>query len=79
MLPLNLKTTLDPDILGEVQFENLSEFADDFEWDLGDGTITKDFAPYHEYDTNRFVQVLLVAFNYNERCFYLRRHHNPIN
>ena len=57
------------EILGEVEFTNLSLKADDFQWNLGDGTISNEFEPYHEYDTNRFVQVLLVAYNYNDGAF----------
>jgi len=55
--------------LGEVQFFNLSQDADDFLWNLGDGTITLEESPFHEYDTNRFVQVLLIANNLNDGEF----------
>jgi PKD repeat protein len=52
-------------LLGEVQFTNLSLDADDFEWELGDGTFSFEESPFHEYDTNRFVLVLLTANNHN--------------
>ena len=52
-------------ILGEVQFNNLSLDADRFLWDLGDGTISADQSPYHEYLINRSIPVVLTAYNDN--------------
>jgi PKD repeat protein len=52
-------------ILGDVRFLNYSQLADAYYWDLGDGTYSELFEPYHEYDTNRFILVTLTAFNYN--------------
>lgn len=52
-------------VLGDVRFENLSQFGTDYYWDLGDGTISRAFEPYHEYEINRDIEVLLaVTTNY---------------
>ena len=52
-------------ILGDVQFENLSIDADRYFWDFGDSTYSTEASPYHEYDINRPVWVILSAFNDN--------------
>lgn len=52
-------------ILGDVQFENLSERFDRITWDFGDGTSSIDLNPFHEYDINRDIQVILYAYNDN--------------
>ncbi|PHI20753.1 hypothetical protein CEQ90_06800 [Lewinellaceae bacterium SD302] len=52
-------------VLGDVRFVNQSQFGTDFYWDLGDGTISRLFEPYHEYGINRDIDVLLaVTTNY---------------
>lgn len=56
-------------IIGDVEFTNLSESADRFFWDLGDGTTTTDENPVHEYDINRAIDVLLVAYNENNGLY----------
>ena len=53
------------DILGDIEFFNLSERADSYFWDFGDGNNSNDINPIHEYDVNRPVKVELVAYNYN--------------
>ncbi len=42
---------------------NLSSFADQFTWDMGDGTITSVFAPQHLYTQPGTYDVMLVANN----------------
>jgi len=56
-------------IIGDVEFTNLSQLADRYFWDLGDGTTTTDENPAHEYDINRAIEVLLVAYNDNNGAF----------
>ena len=46
-----------PNIIGDIQFVNLSLLADRYSWDLGDGNITTEIAPYHEYDINGPISV----------------------
>ncbi len=52
-------------ILGDVQFENLSERFDRLNWDFGDGTSSLELNPFHEYDINRDILVILYAYNDN--------------
>jgi len=56
---------LDENIIGDVQFNNLSLRADRYLWDLGDGNSTTVTSPFHEYDINRSIDVLLTAYNDN--------------
>ena len=56
-------------IIGDVRFINNSLLSDRFFWDLGDGTTTTDFAPEHEYDINREIEVMLIAFNDNNGSY----------
>ena len=55
-----------------MQFYNTSTQADAFLWDLGDGTQTSATSPFHEYDINRSIEVVLTAFNYNGGAFTCR-------
>lgn len=57
------------DILGDVEFFNLSEDAGAYFWDFGDGNNSEEENPIHEYDINRPVTVELVAFNFNQGQF----------
>ncbi len=59
----------EPNILGDVVFINQSQNADRFFWDFGDGTTTTASDPEHEYDINRSIEVLLVAYNDNGGAF----------
>ncbi len=52
-------------ILGDVQFHNLSERFDRLLWDFGDGTSGSELDPFHEYDINRDIEVILYAYNDN--------------
>jgi len=52
-------------ILGDVQFENHSERFDRLNWDFGDGTSSVELNPFHEYDINRNIQVILYTYNDN--------------
>lgn len=52
-------------ILGDVQFENLSERFDRLNWDFGDGNTSVELNPFHEYDINRDIEVILYAYNDN--------------
>jgi len=56
-------------IIGDVEFTNLSQLADRYFWDLGDGTTTTDENPVHEYDINRAIEVLLIAYNDNNGLY----------
>lgn len=51
------------EILGEVQFENLSFGANSFFWDLGDGTQTSEVNPFHKYSISGYVTIELIAEN----------------
>jgi PKD repeat protein len=59
-------------VLGDVHFINLSTNATAYSWDLGDGTVTSQFEPVHEYDINRDILVRLVASNGNDGQFVCR-------
>lgn len=52
-------------IIGDVVLTNLSQWSDRFLWDLGDGTTDTATHIVHEYDINRSIRVVLVAFNDN--------------
>lgn len=54
-----------PNILGDVQFYNQSVDFDRLKWDFGDSTFTQEADPFHEYDINRDIQVVLYAYNDN--------------
>ena len=56
-------------ILGDVVFVNESQNAQRFFWDLGDGTTTTASDPEHEYNINRSIEVLLIAYNDNGGAF----------
>ncbi len=55
----------DKNILGDIQFQNLSSQFDRDYWDFGDGSSSVELDPFHEYDINRSIQVILYAFNDN--------------
>jgi len=52
-------------ILGDVQFQNLSERFDRLNWDFGNGHTSVELNPFHEYDINRDIEVILYAFHDN--------------
>jgi PKD repeat protein len=56
---------LNENIIGEVQFQNLSMLYDRVHWDFGDGNISNVIDPFHEYDINRSINVSLYAYNDN--------------
>ena len=56
-------------IIGDVQFINNSIDGDRFLWDFGDGSQSEEEEPFHEYDINRSISVLLTAFNDNGGAF----------
>lgn len=56
-------------IIGDVQFINNSIDANRFSWDFGDDNESDEFEPFHEYDINRSVSVLLIAYNDNGGAF----------
>ncbi len=56
-------------IIGDVILTNLSQWSDRYLWDLGDGTLDTATHIVHEYDLNRSIQVILVAFNDNGGAF----------
>ena len=49
--------------LFDIQFNNLSYDATDYEWSFGDGTISTDFEPTHIYPTGGVLPMYLVASN----------------
>ena len=55
----------DENIIGDVEFTNLSLNADRYLWDFGDGQFSDETSPFHEYDINRSIDVLLTAYNDN--------------
>jgi PKD repeat protein len=62
-------TGFDDNIIGEVQFENLSLDFDSSFWDLGDGTTSTDESPFHEYFINGDIEVLLIVSREYENGF----------
>ncbi|MEM6398470.1 MAG: PKD domain-containing protein, partial [Bacteroidota bacterium] len=48
-------------ILGDIQFTNLSQLADEYFWDFGDGNTSTEFSPYHEYQDNIDTFVTLIV------------------
>jgi PKD repeat protein len=56
-------------VLGDVAFFNESQNAQRFFWDLGDGTTTTLSDPEHEYNINRSIEVLLIAYHDNDGAF----------
>ncbi|MCB0595534.1 MAG: PKD domain-containing protein [Lewinellaceae bacterium] len=56
-------------IIGDVQFINNSIDGDRFLWDFGDGTQSDEYEPFHEYNINRAISVLLTAYNDNGGAF----------
>lgn len=51
---------------GTVYFENLSEKADQFHWDFGDGSLSTEESPTHSYQESGTFTVSLIAAN---ECF----------
>jgi PKD repeat protein len=52
-------------ILGDVQFTNLSIDYEQLGWNFGDGTFSTDESPLHEYNINRDISVTLTATHFN--------------
>ena len=55
-------------IIGDVQFINNSIDGDRFLW-FWDGTQSDEYEPFHEYNINRAISVLLTAYNDNGGAF----------
>lgn len=51
-----------------IEFINLSEGADDFYWEFGDGNISYDREPVHAYADSGIFDITLVAINTNTGC-----------
>jgi hypothetical protein len=49
--------------LFDIQFNNLSYDATDYEWNFGDGAVSTDFEPTHTYVTGGVLPMYLVASN----------------
>lgn len=60
------RADLDPNLLGDVQFLNLSTNFDRVRWLFGDGNVSTANNPNHEYSINRQILVTLFAFNDNQ-------------
>jgi PKD repeat protein len=56
-------------ILGEVRFNNLSIDYDRSLWDFGDGNMSDEESPVHEYDINRNLLVKLTVYNDNNGIY----------
>lgn len=56
----------DMDIKGGVDFFLMSVKYDDWLWDFGDGNISTEENPFHEYDGDGPQTVCLTAYNYND-------------
>lgn len=52
-------------ILGDVQFQNLSTEYERVFWNFGDGLTSTQSDPFHEYDINRGIEVILKAYHDN--------------
>jgi PKD repeat protein len=48
--------------IGEVQFNNTSNFSTRYFWDFGDGITSEALSPIHEYSINRQIEVKLIAY-----------------
>ncbi len=59
----------DENILGEVRFNNLSIDYDRSLWDFGDGNMSDEESPVHEYDINRNLLVKLTVYNDNNGLY----------
>lgn len=59
----------DENILGEVRFNNLSIDYDRSLWDFGDGNMSEEESPVHEYDINRNLLVKLTVYNDNNGLY----------
>ncbi|MEO1713159.1 MAG: PKD domain-containing protein, partial [Bacteroidota bacterium] len=60
---------LDEAILGDVQFFNLSEKANRYEWNFGDGNTSTEESPLHIYEQNRPLTAILFAYQDNGGAF----------
>ena len=47
----------------DIEFNNLSENATDYEWNFGDGNFSSDFEPTHTYSADGSLEMWLVAAN----------------
>lgn len=56
-------------IIGDVRFINLSEGAESYLWNFGDGNNSTEQNPTHEYDRNGPINVCLYAYNTNNGEF----------
>lgn len=65
----NYQADFNPSVLGEIQFNNLTVQGERFLWDFGDGNISNEVSPYHEYLVNRSLNVSLTAYNENQGLF----------
>ncbi len=59
----------DENIIGDVVLTNLSTWSERYFWDLGDGSVDTATHIVHEYNMNRSIQVILIAFNDNGGAF----------
>lgn len=59
----------DDNILGEIKFSNLSIDYNRSLWDFGDGNMSEEDSPSHEYDVNRNLLVKLIVYNDNDGQF----------
>ncbi|TVR77891.1 MAG: PKD domain-containing protein [Saprospirales bacterium] len=69
MADFEYEAGVNTDILGDVEFFNYSIDADAYLWDFGDGSLSEQENPVHEYDVNRPVTVELIAYNFNNGEF----------
>lgn len=60
------QANLNPKLLGDVQFKNLSKLANRYLWLFGDGKKSTETDPFYEYSINRQIQVTLIAYNDNQ-------------
>lgn len=59
----------DPNIIGDVRFQNLSVDADAFFWDFGDGNSSIEEHPEHEFNIDGPVTVTLFSYNNNNGAY----------
>lgn len=66
ILPPPPVAEFEPDSIGcpplEIQFENLSDYADSYVWDFDDGTFSTDINPVHTFYQSKDHHVIMSAF-----------------
>jgi PKD repeat protein len=59
----------DEEIIGDVEFINLSTDAEEYLWTFGNGVTSTEINPVHEYNQNGPMNVCLYGYNHNNNNF----------